>query len=252
MERHQNRGFGAFAMLIGLKSWLVISCNQVLMTSSTESLAVAQYLADHPEFFTEHAELLARVKLPSPAIGKAVSLQERQVEILREKYRKLELRMNELTAVADENSEIMRRYKAWTRVLLLARDDVDLPYALTDGLRQVFDMPDASLRLWGVREEEAHKWYAANVDDDVRLFANSLTAPYCGPNRDFGAASWLDAGEEMASVAILPLRHDDAKETFGLLIMGSPDAARFSADMSTDFLVDIAETASAALTCLLE
>ncbi len=222
------------------------------MTSSPESLAIAEYLAAHPEFFNEHAELLAKVKLPSPVIGKAVSLQERQIEILREKYRKLELRLAELVALADENREIVRKYKLWTKSLLLARDDVDLPYALTDGLRQIFDMPGASLRLWGVQEEDAHKWFAANVDDDIRLFANSLLAPYCGPNRDFAAANWLEVGGEVASVAILPLRNEGAKTCFGLLIMGSPDAERFTSSMATDILVDIGETASAALSCLLE
>jgi uncharacterized protein YigA (DUF484 family) len=47
------------------------------------------------------------------------------------------------------------------------------------------------------------------------------------------------------SVVILPLRSGEA--TFGLLILGSPDLERFTSQMGTDFLVHIAETASAAL-----
>ena len=54
------------------------------------------------------------------------------------------------------------------------------------------------------------------------------------------------------SIAMLPLRVDGAPHAFGLLVLGSPDPARFTSDMATDFLTRIGETASAALTCLLD
>ena len=38
---------------------------------------------------------------------------------------------------------------------------------------------------------------------------------------------------------------------FGLLVLGSPDPTRYTVDMGTDFLVRIAEIASAGLTRLL-
>jgi uncharacterized protein YigA (DUF484 family) len=44
---------------------------------------------------------------------------------------------------------------------------------------------------------------------------------------------------------LLPLTKDGA--TFGLLVMGSPDAERFSPAMATDFLVQLGQSASAAL-----
>jgi uncharacterized protein YigA (DUF484 family) len=82
------------------------------------------------------------------------------------------------------------------------------------------------------------------------MFANSLLAPYCGSNHDFEAVRWLEGAESVASTVILPLRAAGAKTAFGLLILGSPDAQRFSASMATDFLVNIGETASAALSSL--
>jgi uncharacterized protein YigA (DUF484 family) len=54
------------------------------------------------------------------------------------------------------------------------------------------------------------------------------------------------------SIAMLPLRLAGAPEAFGLLVLGSPDPHRFTAEMATDFLSKIGETASAALTCLLD
>ncbi|MBS1169350.1 MAG: hypothetical protein H6R01_268 [Burkholderiaceae bacterium] len=221
------------------------------MISSLDADAVAQYLADNPEFFRDHAELLAKIRLSSQLGGRTVSLQDRQMEVMRDKHRTLELRLAELVLLAKENDAIVQKYKAWTRTLLLARNDVDLPHALITGLQTTFGVPHASLRLWRVAENFTHTWFAQDVGEDARLFANSLSSPYCGANRDFEAVRWLEAAE-IQSVAMLPLRNDDSPDVFGLLIMGSPDPERFTSSMAIDFLIDIGETASAALTCLLD
>jgi uncharacterized protein YigA (DUF484 family) len=51
----------------------------------------------------------------------------------------------------------------------------------------------------------------------------------------------------MQSVALLSLQNLDTKKSFGLLVLGSTDPQRFSADLATDFLTRIAHTAGAAL-----
>jgi len=229
------------------------------MTSSLDSNAVADYLLNNAHFFEEHAEVLAQIRLSSPLGGRTLSLQERQMDVLREKLKLMELRMAELIRLGQENDAITHKFQAWTRALLLARNDVDLPHVLTTGLQKTFDVPHVTLRLWNVAEEYAHTWFAAPVSEDSRLFSNSLTAPFCGGNNDFEAASWLEDAPSIQSVALLPLRPGDVAgaetstaETFGLMVLGSPDASRFTSDMATDFLSNIGQTASAALSCLLD
>src|SRR3546814_4237150 len=56
---------------------------------------------------------------------------------------------------------------------------------------------------------------------------------------------WL--GEPPASLAIVALRPDDGSAPFGLLVLGSNDAERFTPDMATDFLEIINGLASASL-----
>jgi len=46
---------------------------------------IANFLVNTPDFFARHAELLSAVRLTSPHGQRAVSLQERQAEMLREK-----------------------------------------------------------------------------------------------------------------------------------------------------------------------
>lgn len=222
------------------------------MTYPLDSNAVADFLSDNPHFFEEHSELLARVKLTSPVAGRAVSLQERQMEVLREKNKSLELRLADLMRIAQENDAITQKFLMWTRALLLARNDVDLPHTLINGLQTIFSVPHATLRVWSVAEDYAHAWFAAEVSEDVKLFSNSLTTPYCGPNQDFEAASWIDDAQDIQSIAMLPLRGSAEQQAFGLLVLGSPDPQRFTTDMATDVLAKIGESASAAITCLLD
>jgi len=221
------------------------------MTSPLDSNAVAQYLTDHPHFFEEHAELLGEIKLTSPLAGRAVSLQERQMEVLRDKYKTLELRMHNLMRLASENEAIANKFHRWTQILLQSEDVGSMPHAVTSGLKSAFDVPQVTVRIWGTAPDYLDEWFVKGVSDDARIFANSLLAPYCGANKDFEAVRWLDDPAAVVSTVIIPLRKPGDKHAFGLLIMGSQDANRFTSLMATDFLVHMGETSSTALAWLL-
>ena len=220
------------------------------MTATLDSSTVAQYLSEHPRFFDEHAGLLGEVKLASPVTGRTISLQERQMEVMRDKYKALELRLSDLSRLAVENAAIANKFHAWNQALLSVRDPAALPRVLVDSLQSGFGVPHATLRLWQVAPLHQDAWFTRGVSDDARLFANGLKAPYCGSNHDFEAVRWLGAEDGVASTAILPLRAPGQGAAFGLLILGSPEAQRFTDQMATDFLVHIGETASAALGAL--
>ncbi len=213
---------------------------------------VAAYLQSNPEFFEDHAELLATVQLTSPHSHRAVSLQERQMEILREKNKGLELRLADLVRHGHENDRTQLRLHAWQLRLLAEADSHALPYAVQDGLQQVFDVPAVALRLWNVAEAYAHIEVAQGASDDLRLFADGLRAPYCGPNSGFEAASLLER-DDVASLAMVTLRapvREGAQgpgAAFGLLVLGSPEARRFHEGMGTAYLAQIGEVAGAAL-----
>ena len=216
-----------------------------MTTATLDSNAVAQYLIDHPQFFEEHAGLLGEVKLSSPLTGRAVSLQERQMEVMRDKYRALELRLAELGRRAEENAAIANRFHAWTQALLVSSGGAAMARDLAEGLSTHFSVPQVTLRLWNVAPEHAGEWFTGEVSDDARIFANSLRAPYCGPNNDFEAVRWLEDPATVRSTVMLPLGQPG--QTFGMLVLGSPDPDRFTTVMGTDFLVHIAATASTAL-----
>lgn len=226
-----------------------MTTNNDAMNPITED-DIANYLANTPDFFLRHAELLASVQLNSPHGNRAVSLQERQAEMLREKIKVLELRMMDMIRHGSENMVIAGRLHRWALHLLSVPEDESLPSAIVTEIQNQFLVPQAALRLWGLDERHASQPYARGVSEDVRSFASSLTQPYCGVNSGFEAAGWLEDSAQAASLAMIPLREGPiatSTPAFGMLVLASPDPQRFSSGMGTDFLEHIAELASAAL-----
>ena len=220
------------------------------MTPATPPITeedIAEFLIHTPGFFERHAELLTAVQLTSPHGGRAVSLQERQAEMLRDKIKVLEQRLMEMMRHGNENMLIADRMLRWARQMFLVARPVDLPAVLISEMKSQFSVPQAALKLWDVAEVYAGEPFAQGASDDVRSLASSLTAPYCGVNAGFDAVRWLDDPQAAASLALIPLRAGAAGPAFGLLILASPDSQRYQAGMATDFLERIAELASAAL-----
>ncbi len=211
---------------------------------------IAEFLANTPGFFERHAELLAAIQLRSPHGARAVSLQERQMEMMRDKARALEGKIIEMLRHGQENVAIADRLHRWTRALMLTRDTAQLPEVLLEQLRHEFLIPQAGLRLWDVAEEFEALPEAGSVGADAISFARSLSLPYCGANAGFEAVRWLEDPGGVASMAMVPLRRGNG-DTFGLLVLASPDPTRYTADMGTEFLMRIGEIASAALGRLL-
>jgi len=211
---------------------------------------IANYLANTPDFFERHASVLATVQLSSPHGQRAVSLQERQAEMLREKIKGLELRAAEMIRHGQENSAIAERLHRWTRELLSTRESADLPLVVAREMAAQFNVPQVAVKLWDVAPAFAGQAYAQGASEDVRTFAASLARPYCGGNPGLEAASWLVDPGTVASLAVIPLRAVAEEAPFGLLVLGASDSQRFTPDMGTEFLERMGELTAASLSRL--
>ena len=214
---------------------------------------IANYLANTPDFFSRHAQLLAAVQLSSPHGTRAVSLQERQAEMLREKIKALEHRLMDMVRHGNENVIIADRLHRWARNLFQVQSGRALPATIAAEIQSQFMVPQVAIKVWDVDSRYGAEVCAEGVSDDAKSFASSLTQPYCGVNSGFEAVNWLDDTAMAMSVALIPLREGSANGTgpaFGMLVLASPDPQRFQSGMGTDFLERIAELASAALSRL--
>jgi uncharacterized protein YigA (DUF484 family) len=214
---------------------------------------IANYLANTPDFFARHAQLLASVQMTSPHGNRAVSLQERQAEMLREKIKALEHRLMDMVRHGNENVITADRLHRWACKLFLVQSARALPAAIAAEIRQQFIVPQVAIKVWDVDSRYSTETFAEGVSADAKTFASSLTQPYCGVNSGFEAVNWLDDTAMAMSLALIPLREgpvDSTGPTFGMLVLASPDPQRFQSGMGTDFLERIAELASAALSRL--
>ena len=211
---------------------------------------IAHFLATTPDFFERHAELLAAVQLSSGHGGRAVSLQERQAGLLRDKIKALEQRVVEMLRHGKENAAITAKLQGWTIKLLQTTQARHLPEAIVQGLTTEFLMPQAALKLWGLSEVFAAEPFALGASKDAQSFAASLAAPYCGVNSGFEAASWLPEPAQARSLALIPLRTAPDAPVLGLLTLASPDAQRFHSGMGTEVLESLGKLAGAALSRL--
>jgi len=214
---------------------------------------IAHYLSNTPDFFVRHAELLAAVQFASPHGNRAVGLQERQAEMLREKIKALEQRIMEMIRNGSENVMLSDKILRWARSLLMTTDLHALPSAIEQDIQNQFAVPQVGMRLWGMAPEYAGLTVAQEVSEDAKVFASSLMEPFCGLNTGFEAVGWLEDPATVTSLALIPLRGGapgSMSPAFGMLVLASPDAHRFHSGMGTDFLARLGDLVSAALSRL--
>lgn len=208
---------------------------------------IVQWLLGNPDFFTRQASLLADLRLTSPYSHRAISLQERQLEVLREKSRGLELRLSELVRHGHENDRTLHNLHAWL-VTLLAQTTLSIE-TITHSLSAAFDLPRVKLELWS--EDEP-------TSPILKKFAEEHTSPRCGNANasDIQRAAKLALNDEQVkSLALVPLYRPASEATslatenpsLGLLILGSYQERQFDADMGTAYLRQIGDLTSAAL-----
>jgi len=211
---------------------------------------IADFLANTPDFFERHAQLLASIHLMSPDNHRSVSLQERQAQMLRDKIRALEMRIMDMIRHGNENMIITEKLQKWACELLQTPASERVPSALKN-IELRFQVPQVATRLWGVTEVFADAPYAQTVSDEVKQSVATFEAPFVGASVGVEAVQWLHQPSQAASVALLPLRLSKDQAPFGLLVLASPDAQRFHSGMGTDFLEHLAELCSAAFSALL-
>jgi uncharacterized protein YigA (DUF484 family) len=224
-----------------------------LAAGQTDEERIERYLGLNPDFFERHQTLLARLRLPHMRTGSAVSLVERQVEVLREQKTDADRRLGEFVAVARANDQLADRIHRFTRRLLRAADAVSALHTLEASLREDFDAFHSVLLLTAPTEtlrgasNEPFLRMVASDDANMRSFEALLATgkPRCGQVRDtqrdflFGPES-----ATIGSVALVPLGDSGA---LGLLALGSAERERFHPGMSTEFLKRMGELISDAL-----
>ncbi len=224
-----------------------------LRTEILSDEAVAQYLENNPDFFERHSAVLEKLRLPHARGSAAVSLVERQVDVLRERHKTLERRLHELVEVARTNEELGEKVHRLARRLIAAGGRTGATGVIESALREDFSARNAVLIMFGTPAAGAATDGGAFVRvmertaPDLKMFEPLLESgkPRCGQIRDT-QRDFLFGTEtvEIGSAALLPL---GACGSVGLLAIGSADAQHYHPGMNTEILIRIGELIAQAL-----
>ena len=199
---------------------------------------VADWLRATPGFFDRYADLLNEIRLKHPHEDRAISLQERQMTLLRTQNQELNRRLSEMLHFGSRNDKTQQSLVAWLLHLMRANSKVDVESAVTAGLAEVFEVESAQL-------------LSPNA-----AFGPWVDTPLCGSAKELASASvdllatqvTIDL-EWQSMVAIgLPLgKSIGVAQSPAVLLLASKDETRFTADMGAFYLRQIAELTAAAL-----
>lgn len=212
-------------------------------------LQLISLLRENPDILNRHPELLPVLELVHHT-GGAVSLIERQVEVLRQQRQSQENRLRELMDVARDNERLAQTCHRLAVDLLATHDVDDVISIVLDTFKTELSADFAVVKLFSEDAEVIEQSAGLFVDassDALNAFKTMLQHKntVCGKSTDEQKIYLFDdKAEKIKSVAIIPLV---AGANLGLIGLGADNAQRFKSNMGTDFLAQVGELISASL-----
>lgn len=215
---------------------------------------IAGYLRRHPDFFQRFPDLLEIMELRHAA-GSAVSLIERQVEILRGRGQRLEDRLKGLLDNAQDNERRATGVHTLARTLIRAPTLAAAVLGLRKCLREDFGIDEVFLGVAATYLKRQDIDGLTRLDPSgpvVKALDNFFRTRLleCGPI-DAARAKLLFPNAAVAprSAALVPL---DREKNLGVLVLASADPERFQPKQGRLFLEMTAELVTAALRAKLD
>lgn len=210
---------------------------------------VLAHLRAQPDFLARHPELLEQLELRH-ASGAAVSLIERQVEILRGRNKRLEQRLKHLIETARENEGRAINVQRLARTLIRAPTLGTVIVGLAACLREDFAVDEVFVGVHapvlkrqdiaGLHRLDANGAIARAYDN---FFRTRLIE--CGPWDEARAALFFpERKAELKSAAVVPL---EKEKNLGLIVLASRDPQRFAPRQGKLFLEMTADLVAAAI-----
>ncbi|MDM4768601.1 DUF484 family protein [Solimonas sp. SE-A11] len=210
---------------------------------------VVAFLKVHPDFLTRHPDLLEAIEMRHKA-GSAVSLIERQVDVLRAKNQRLEDKLERLLAAAHDNEKRAENVQRLARTLMRAPSLAAVVVGLAKCMREDFGIEETFVGLSSTQYKRHDIDGLVSVEPDgkiARAFENFFRTRLieCGPLAADKAKLLFPKAESLpASAAIIPL---EKEKHLGMIALGAVDPERFQPRQGKLFLEMTAELVAAAV-----
>lgn len=218
------------------------------LAGETTPEQVEAYLQDNPDFFVDHAALLAELNIPHDS-GSAISLVEKQLQVLREQNQQYKRKLMELVDIGRENDALHASIHRLTVALMRAGSLEAMIDALCAMLLGEFQADALGLRLANLPagfQDNRVQPFDRN-DPALEVFDKYFEAPrplcgYLKPDQlDY---LFADRVSQVQSTALIPLGEN---AEYGLLAVGSEDPNTYHPGKDTQFLRNISDLIGCAL-----
>lgn len=210
---------------------------------------VLAFLKADPLLLARHPQLLEHIEI-THAAGSAVSLIERQVELLRGKNARLESRLDRLVETARENESRAEKMLRLAHTLIRSPSLAAIAAGFKASMREDFDIDDVFIGINGtlLKRHDIEGIVPLEATGAIaRAYDNFLRTRLieCGPLPAERAALLFPKAEApIASAAVVPL---EKEKHLGMIALGSRDAERFQPRQGKLFLEMTAELVAAAV-----
>ena len=222
--------------------------------------SVANYLMEHPDFFSTHEDLLLSLRIPHKS-GQAISLLERQVSLLRRKNDETQDKIKSFVENAKENDELFEKTRTIVLNIINTVSLQDLSNLIEEKLKKEFDASCSKLffATEDKIEESESTLFLLPLELTIKVLGKLFQRKraYCGTLNSDQASLFFPDSTNISSVAIIPIHfHDESKfkaklPGVPLLVVASNKEKHFNSSLDTLFLDFIGEILSAQIKSLL-
>jgi hypothetical protein len=209
---------------------------------------IADYLRNHPEFFANQEDLLASLSLPHES-GKAISLLERQVAILRDRGIEARQKLNNLLENARNNDQLFDTTRNLVLALLRADSITEVADVTQDQLSNHGNIDACEIII--VAHPDLRVAHSIRIESVAKLRTDfsdvfRLKRTYCG-QLDVEQIAYLFPGAKniIRSTALCPVLNNS--EVLAMLAFGNQAESFFNVNLDTLFLDFIGHAVGAVL-----
>ena len=209
---------------------------------------VAEYLRNHPEFFLSQDNVLADLTLPHES-GKAISLLERQVTILRGRGIEARQKLNNLLENARNNDQLFDTTRNLVLALLRAQNVTEIAEVAHEQLTTHVNIDACEVILVNRADlEVAPSIRVQSLDSLKQDFEDvfRLKRAHCGAlDKEQIAQLFKAAGKSIRSTALCPVINNS--QVLAMLALGNKTENYFNINLDTLFLDFIGHVVGAVL-----
>jgi len=203
---------------------------------------IAEYLILNPNFFKENPEVLNSIEIIHES-GAAVSLIQKQVELLRSNYNSTTDKLMELLGIAKNNEDIFILTKELILSLINASSIEEIVALIEKSFVADFGAKKSKVLFFTESSKNLPKGRVKNPAEARNILGNLLKPGkiFCGEVNKKVAKFIFNQKTGVKEMALVPL---NSSSLLGLIALGSDQPGKYSDNKDTLFLDFIAEVVS--------